>query len=37
MSSLKNIALEKSDTVSTFTWKNNIKTAFELVQKEDSI
>jgi hypothetical protein len=37
MSSLKNIAPEKSDTVSTFMWQNNIKTAFELVQKEDSL
>jgi len=37
MLSLKNRMPEKSDTKSTLTWQNNIKTAFELAQKEQKI
>jgi len=34
MLSLKNSMLEKPDIKSTLTWQNNVKTAFELAQKE---
>ena len=37
MLSLKNSMPEKSDTKSTLTWQNDVKTAFELAQKEQKM